>query len=163
MRRLLTPIMLPVALLAVHSCSAEREGGEQVYRQLLGEQSPKIKLEEGKTYVFADGDPRNPRAPGTEWFDFTGAPMRAVDLQYGIGKDRIPSIDDPLFVSPDDPRLLEIEPSPYRKDEVPTTNDEIMVVGYVERGEARAYPLALLDRHEVVNDRIAGKPLSVGW
>ncbi len=113
--------------------------------------------------MFADGDPRNPRAADSEWFDFTGAPIPATDLQYGIGKDRIRSIDDPLFVSPDDPRLLEIEPSPYRKDEVPTTNDEIMVVGYVERGEARAYPLALLDRHEVVNDRIAGKPLSVGW
>ncbi len=154
-------ILLATAFLA--ACSSDREGGEEVYRQLLGEGNPKIKVEEGKTYVFADGNPEDPRAAESEWFDFTGAPIRAADLQYGIGKDRIRSIDDPLFVQPDDPRLLEIPPSRYRKDEVATTNDEIMVVGYVEGGVARAYPLALLDRHEVVNDQIAGKPLSVGW
>ena len=92
----------------------------------------------------------------------------AVPVEGGIAldlkrMDRIRSIDDPVYVSPDDPRLLEIPTSPYREDEVAASNDEIMVVGYVEEGEARAYPTALLDRHEVVNDRISGKPVTVGW
>jgi len=85
------------------------------------------------------------------------------ELQYGIGIDRIPSIDDPPFVEPDDARLLRIPPSPYRPDERPSTNEEIPVIGYVQDGEAPAYPTALLDRHEVVNDRIRGKPVAVGW
>ena len=71
--------------------------------------------------------------------------------------------DDPLFVAPDDPRLLAIEGSPYRRDERPKTNDEIMVIGYADGDDARAYPAALLDHHELVNDRIGGKPVTVGW
>ncbi len=151
------------ALLAAACSGGQDDSAAETFDRLLGEGNPKIKVEEGKTYVFAGGDPRDTGAPDTEWFDFTGAPMDPAALQYGIGKDRIRSIDDPLFVAPDDPRLLEIPPSRYRKDEVATTNDEIMVVGYVEGGEARAYPIALLDRHEVVNDEFRGKPLSVGW
>jgi hypothetical protein len=137
-----------------------QESGEEVFRRQLGEASPKIRAEEGRTWVYAGGELER---PDTEWFDFTNAPMAAEELQFGIGKDGIPSIDDPVFVSPDDPRLLDIPVSPYREDEVPKTNDEIMVVGYVESGEAKAYPTALLDRHEVVNDRIDGKPVTVGW
>ena len=43
------------------------------------------------------------------------------------------------------------------------TADDLMVIGYVMEGEARAYPTALLDRHEVVNDEFKGKPVTVGW
>ena len=35
--------------------------------------------------------------------------------------------------------------------------------GYVIDGQARAYPTALLDHHELVNDTLAGKPILVGW
>ena len=78
--------------------------------------------------------------------------------------DSIRAIDDPLFVKPDDPRLLKyVGRSPYRRDEVAKTNDEIRVIGVVRGATARAYPIALLDRHEVVNDRIEGKPVAVGW
>jgi hypothetical protein len=30
-------------------------------------------------------------------------------------------------------------------------------------GQPRAYPTALLDQHELVNDEFLGKPVSVGW
>ena len=39
----------------------------------------------------------------------------------------------------------------------PETNDDIMVIGYEIHGDARAYPAALLDEHELVNDLIGGK------
>ncbi|MEE9132912.1 MAG: hypothetical protein V3U13_05065, partial [Gemmatimonadota bacterium] len=105
------------ALLAAACSGGQDDSAAETFDRLLGEGNPKIKVEEGKTYVFAGGDPRDTGAPDTEWFDFTGAPMDPAALQYGIGKDRIRSIDDPLFVAPDDPRLLEIPPSRYRKDE----------------------------------------------
>ena len=89
--------------------------------------------------------------------------MPPGDLQYGIGKDRIRSIDDPVFVAPTDPRLTGIPPSRYRRCERPESADEIMVIGYVAEGQARAYPTALMDRHEIVNDQANGKPFTVGW
>jgi len=130
------------------------------YRGLLGAGSKKIKVEGGKTYVWAGGDASG---SGAKWYDFTGAPMPPEKLQFGIGKDRIPSIDDPFFVAPDDPRLMDLPKSPYRRDERPKNNDEIMVIGYIKGGDARAYPVGLLDHHELVNDRIGGKPVTVGW
>lgn len=129
-------------------------------RGLLGEASGKIRREDGRTYVWAGGDKSG---PGAEWFDFTDSPVPAEELQYGIGKDRIRAIDDPVFVSPDDPRLMEIPPSRYRPCERPESNDDIMVIGYVAEGQPRAYPTALLDRHELVNDVMSGKPFTVGW
>ena len=130
------------------------------YRGLLGGDNPKIKRDNDKTYLWANGDPDSPDA---HWYDFTGSVISPDQLQFGIGQDRIPAIDDPLFVAPDDPRLLQLFPSRYRKDERPQTHDEIPIIGFVEGDEARAYPVALLDRHELVNDRIAGKPVTVGW
>jgi hypothetical protein len=37
------------------------------------------------------------------------------------------------------------------------------VIGYVAEGQPRAYPTALLDGHELVNDEALGKPFTVGW
>lgn len=137
------------------SCSVWSE-----YRGLLGEGSAKIRREGDQVFVWAGGDESG---PDSEWYEFTGAPVDPTELQYGIGKDRIRSIDIPLFVQPDDPRLMDIPPSPYRRCERPETPDEIMVIGYVAGGQARAYPTALLDRHEVVNEEANGKPFTVGW
>lgn len=133
---------------------------ENSYRGALGPNSEKVKQADGKTLIWARGEPGT---PDVEWYDFTGSPIRPEDLQFGIGKDRIPAIDDPMFVSADDPRLLEVPTSPYRREEHAETNDDIMVIGYVEGNEARAYPIALLDGHELVNDVIGGKPVTVGW
>jgi hypothetical protein len=134
---------------------------DEVFSNQLGEGSPKIRRDaDGEVYVYADGDLED--ASTLEWYGFTGAPFPPEELQFGVGRDHIRAIDDPLFVPPDDPRLLTIPPSPYREEPVETA-DDIMVIGYVMEGEARAYPTALLDRHEVVNDEFKGKPVSVGW
>ena len=111
-------------------------------------------------YLWAGGKIESADA---QWYDFTDAGIRADELQFGIGKDSIRAIDDPLFVSPDDPRLLELGASHYRREKRPETTGEIKVIGYVEGDQARAYPVALLDSHELVNDRIGGKPITVGW
>ena len=130
------------------------------FRGIIGPHSKKVKVVDGKTLLWASG---NPDSADSTWYDFTGSPIPPEDLQFGIGQDSIRSIDDPLFVKPNDPRLLKIRPSPYRRDERPKTNDEIMVIGFVEGKDARAYPAALLDGHVLVYDKIGGKPVTVGW
>jgi hypothetical protein len=131
------------------------------YRGVLGLDSKKIKHERGKTLLWAGG--KGPDSPDAQWYDFTGASIPPAELQFGIGKDRIRAIDDPLFVSAGDPRLLRVPPSPYRPNERPEANDDIMVFGFVGGDEVRAYPLALLDHHELVNDSVGGTPVIVGW
>lgn len=138
-----------------------REPGSKTYRGLLGSKSKKIKHEGGETLLWAGGG--NPSSPDAQWYNFTGSLIPASQLQFGIGKDRIRAIDDPLFVPPDDPALLKLPHSGYRPGEKPKTNDEIMVAGFAYGDQARAYPVALLDQHELVNEVIAGKPVTVGW
>lgn len=104
---------------------------------------------DGRRLLWAKGEPESPDA---EWFDVTGSSVDPARFQHGIGKDTISTIDDPVFVEVDDARLS-----------AAGINDESMVIGYVHRGVARAYPLKFLDQHELVNDRIAGKPITVGW
>lgn len=67
--------------------------------------------------------------------------------QGGPGKDGIPAIDRPVFVSLKSARswLSLAEP----------------VISLVIDGQARAYPLQILIWHEMVNDRIAGVPVAV--
>ena len=91
------------------------------------------------------------------WFDITDSPLDKTGYQYGIGKDTIPSIDQPVHVHPDDPRLLALA-----RQEIEDVND-LRVIGYADGGEARAYPIGLLDGHELVNDTVGGKPVTVGW
>jgi len=65
----------------------------------------------------------------------------------GPPKDGIPSIDDPSFVAADEADFLE---------------DETAVFGVVD-GEAKAYPRRVLTQHEIVNDTLDGRPVSVSY
>ncbi len=42
-------------------------------------------------------------------------------------------------------------------------HDETFVIGVAIDGEARAYPVSILNRHEMVNDVVSGVPLLVTW
>lgn len=150
-----------MAFVAAPCLGQSDEGGKPHFRGLLGPDSSKIKRENGKTYMWAGGGA--PDSPDAKWYDFTGSPIDPAELQFGIGKDRIKSIDDPMFVSPDDPRLLKFLHSSHQAKETPKTNDDIPVIGYIVGDEVKAFPVGLLDRHELVNDRIGGKPVTVGW
>lgn len=159
---LVSPLMFGPATSTLASGNAPSEGKK--FRGQLGSSSKKIKRENGKTYLWAGPRGFSPTSAEAQWYDFTGAQIPPEDLQFGIGKDSIPAIDDPLFVEPDDPRLLKLPRNPYRKDEEsPKTFDDIPVIGYVDGDDVRAYPIRLLDRHELVNDIVGGKPVTVGW
>ncbi len=158
---------LAVALAAPPSWaqSSNQAGRQSPYRRQIGPNSNKVLKKDGKTYIWAGRGRATPDPKKIElWYDFTGSPIPSAELQFGIGKDAIPSIDDPFFVSPDDERLLKSLPrSRYRRDERPKSVDEIPVIGYADGDDVRAYPIALLDRHKLVNDEVGGKPVTVGW
>jgi hypothetical protein len=77
----------------------------------------------------------------------------AARSQYEIvtllSPDAIPSIDDPQFYSGDE---ADAEYGPAE-----------LVLGVEQDGEAKAYSISLLSRHEIVNDSIGGQPIAVTW
>ncbi|NJO19997.1 MAG: DUF3179 domain-containing protein [Spirulinaceae cyanobacterium RM2_2_10] len=68
-------------------------------------------------------------------------------LNGGPPKDGIPSIDAPQF----DTAVT----TPFADDE--------LVIGIVVNGEAKAYPLGILNWHEIVNDTVGGVNLAVTY
>ena len=68
-------------------------------------------------------------------------------ISGGPGKDGIPSIDQPEFASVDQVNMEDQEP----------------IISLAHNGIAKAYPLSILIWHEIVNDEIAGKPISVTY
>lgn len=68
-------------------------------------------------------------------------------LNGGPPKDGIPSIDNPQFDT--------AQTTPFRQDE--------LVIGVVVNGEAKVYPLGILNWHELVNDRLGGVNISVSY
>ena len=109
-----------------------------------------IKQSDGKTLLWAGG-PRD-GGEGAIWFDMTDALVDPAKFQFGIGKDTIPSIDEPKFAR-------------YGSDELAATRigDQTDIIGFVANGVAKAYPLFILDRCEVVNDHFGDDPYAVYW
>lgn len=92
-----------------------------------------------------------PGAPGQlRQFD-TDLSKHTIDLSElrsgGPPKDGIPSIDAPSFIAPS-------RASDWLAPQEP-------VIAVEHDGEAKAYPLQILTFHEIVNDRIGGRPVAV--
>ncbi|CAM3438460.1 DUF3179 domain-containing protein [Halomonas lysinitropha] len=77
------------------------------------------------------------------------AAFRQALQSGGPGKDGIPSIDSPRFQSA------------VAAEDVLEDNDK--VIGLYADGEARAYPQRILVWHEIVNDEVGGKAISVTY
>lgn len=100
-----------------------------------------LALAAGLLGTAAGGAPEPPVLPGDEVID--GHPVADV-----LAPDQIRALDQPPLVPAAQARGLA---------------DDEPVLGVVIGGEARAYSLRLLDWHEVVNDRIRGRPIAVTW
>jgi len=80
-------------------------------------------------------------------FDLNGALIPAKEiLSGGPPRDGIPAIDEPKFLPAD--KAHHIRPSDP-------------VLGIVRNGVAKAYPLSILNLHEVVNDRFNGEDVVI--
>ncbi len=76
-------------------------------------------------------------------------------LSGGPPKDGIPSIDDPIFAT-----ISEVENNETLMGNSKLEDSE-PVIGLIIEGVAKAYPLRILTWHEIVNDEIAGIPITV--
>jgi hypothetical protein len=94
------------------------------------------------------GEAASPPAITAGWK--TDFERRAVPLSEfepgGPGKDGIPAIDEPRFVSVGDVDFLEPQEP---------------VIELLLAGDARAYPIQILVWHEIVNDSVGGIPVAV--
>lgn len=81
-------------------------------------------------------------------FRFHTVPYDEV-ISGGVGRDGIPPIDEPRFVSVADASewLGDMEP----------------VIALELNGEAKAYPLQVITWHEIVNDELAGVPVTATY
>lgn len=66
-----------------------------------------------------------------------------------LPRDAIPAIDDPQFISAAEADV------DYDPDE--------LVIGVEFNGDARAYSIPFLSRHEIVNDTVGGEKIAVTW
>ena len=73
----------------------------------------------------------------------------AIKIISLIPKDAIPAILDPEFTS--DESVLD------------KMDDSDQVIGVFINGDARAYPIKTLSRHEIVNDVVGGESIAVTW
>lgn len=76
-------------------------------------------------------------------------PEPEYDIVTLLPPDAIPAIDDPQFYD-----VLGAE-TEYQSEE--------LVLGVELNGEARAYPIGMLARHEIVNDTVGGQPIAVTY
>lgn len=105
--------------------------------------------------VFAIGTMATPQSKGLRdgrggWFDVTRHNIPLEEIRGGgPPKDGIPSLTNPQFVS--------------AKEAGKFLLSWDRVLGVEHNGVAKAYPIKILNWHEVVNDTIADKPIAVSW
>ena len=92
--------------------------------------------------------PANANQPERNGFSLQPAAIPIDEiLKGGPPRDGIPALDHPPFLPPAE--------APWR--------DADLVLGVAWRGEARAYPIAILEWHELVNDTLGGRPILVSY
>jgi hypothetical protein len=91
----------------------------------------------GRPATATDGSPAS--VPPPERFRNVDLPVPEDELHRGASEDGIPAIIDPVFAAD----WSAVDDS---------LSDDSRVIGVVRNGDARAYPLAILNWHEIVND-----------
>ena len=82
-------------------------------------------------------------------FDVSNASIPVGEiLSGGPPKDGIPAIDTPQFVVAKEAEFL---------------SDDDRVIGIARHGHAKAYPIAIMNWHEIVNDQIGPQPIVVSY
>jgi len=74
-------------------------------------------------------------------------PLASSEIQTILPVDAIGAIDHPNFVAADKARMRE----------------NLNIIGVALEGEAHAFPIAVMSRVEIVNDRLGGKNIAVTW
>ena len=105
------------------------------------QESMEVKIERKPKYISNVG--------GQKPFDVTRHIVPLSEIQRSVPKNAIPGLVHPHFVAAGEVGELLAE-----KDRV---------LGVYFKGEAKAYPIKILNWHELVNDELAGLPILVSW
>ena len=82
-------------------------------------------------------------------FDYADALVPPKEILWGgVPRDGIPAIHNPIFVEASEADFL---------------NDTDRVLGLTRNGVTKAYPIRIMDRHEIVNDRFGDEPIVVTY
>jgi hypothetical protein len=100
------------------------------------------------------GDGVNPETYG---YDLASLTVARRWLAATMPKDNLASLDTPPLLRP--AQVDSLNRAERGKYLVP----DDLVIGVALGGVARAYPLRVLDWHEVANDTLAGVPIAVAW
>lgn len=90
---------------------------------------------------------------GKKWdvtFGYTQFGMQPKKYQFGLGKNAIVPIINPAMAAEGEPFY-------------PSSTDSMRVMGVRQAADIRAYSIATLTRHEVVDDVVNGQPLAVAY
>jgi len=74
-------------------------------------------------------------------------PLASSEIQTILPLDAIRAVDHPQFVAADKAGMRE----------------NLNIIGVALGGEAHAFPIAIMSRVEIVNDRLGGKNIAVTW
>jgi hypothetical protein len=89
-----------------------------------------------------------PAGPGKQSFDVTRHSIPLSEIVYSVARDTIPALLEPRFIV---------------AAEAGELKDSDRVLGVFLKGEAKAYPVRILNWHEVVNDVVGDRTILVSW
>ncbi|MFW6125257.1 MAG: DUF3179 domain-containing (seleno)protein [Pirellulales bacterium] len=103
-----------------------------------------VRHEQNRTYLWTS----TARDGTIRWMEVTNAAVNPEQFALALGFDAFWAIDDPIFVTPDHPIVRRMRPQ-----------DEVL--GLIVRQHVRAYPVAVLQRVGLVNDKVGGAEIAV--
>ena len=158
------PDVVPALILALRFYDDDEDRLHEALRELTGDGADRSGWHEWMMWQEA-----NPQMkPFAGFAAFKGQALAAIDPNFhdfvhadvahdirleeitwgGVRKDGIPSLDNPKMLTPAEADYL--------------TEDEL-VFGVSINGDTRAYPLRILDWHEMFNDVIGGVPVALAY
>ena len=134
---------------ALEEITGEKLGREWNNWMLWQERHPEVKPFEGFTQLHADV---HKRVDGNFQLFLGGDRdynIRVEEITWGgVVKDGIPALTNPTLLTREEATYME---------------PENLVFGVNINGDARAYPLRILDWHEMFNDVVGGVPVSLAY
>lgn len=106
-------------------------------------------LQEGRTWTHRTEPPSYFESLSNDPSARQAEPPDAFDLPNGLPRVQIPAVFEARFVPAGRARI----------------ERNAFVIGYAAQhgGRPRAYAMHLMNKHEVVNDVVAGRPIAVTW
>jgi hypothetical protein len=159
MTRLTTPIVLLIAAgLLISACAnANTPSGPVI--------NPSDTIEENQSTAPSGDQATDPTAAASpEAFEPTPSPLFEQSYRANPLSDRDYSQFEIVTLLPPDAIPALSFPAFYKAERADREYlpDE-MVIGVEFNGDAKAYPIELLSRHEIVNDTVGGIHLAVTW